>query len=241
VDWNVERFMIAIHQEQKGSPMNDKTNFQKISFSLWLLLVSCAYSQAYVNPPGPPPTSPPFLDQSQIQWGSSSYIQGDISMAQTFTSTIGGSLTRLDLCLSRNNDSETQPLVISIDATQNGVPTTTLGSTVFNSFQSDVWAWYSFDFSSQSITFAPNQTYAIVLSNYGSFNGISSEGTTYDSYLGGQTLVQNGVDAPWQNYSRELDMTFQTWVTPVPEPSSLAIVVASCLALISFCSCPRRI
>jgi len=172
--------------------MNGKINLPKVFVCVGLLLVSCTRLQAYVDPPPPPPTSPPFLDQSQIQWGSSSYIQGDISMAQTFTSTIGGSLTRLDLCLSRNNDSETKPLVISIDATQNGVPTTTLGSTVFNSFESDVWASYSFDFTSDSITFTPNQTYAIVLSNYGSFNGVSSEGTTYDSYLGGKPWCKMG-------------------------------------------------
>jgi hypothetical protein len=167
--------------------MNGKINLPKVFVCVGLLLVSCTRLQAYVDPP-----PPPFLDQSQIQWGSSSYIQGDISMAQTFTSTIGGSLTRLDLCLSRNNDSETQPLVISIDATRNGVPTTTLGSTVFNSFESDVWASYSFDFTSESITFTPNQTYAIVLSNYGSFNGVSSEGTTYDSYLGGKPWCKMG-------------------------------------------------
>ena len=203
---------------------------RSVAFAV-LLTFNLQLSQAYVSPPGPPPNPPPFLDQSEPSWGSSSYIQGNISMAQTFTPSIGGLLTRLDLCLTRNNDGETNPLLISIDTTQNGVPQTSLGSTTLSSFAGGVWAWVSFDLSSQSISLTSGQTYAIVLSCPGSFNGISSEGTTYDSYSGGESLVQNGVGATWQTYSRELDLTFQTWMTPVPEPSVAALAALGLVLL----------
>jgi hypothetical protein len=225
--------------------MNAKNNLPRIFVIFNLICAACPQAQAYVPPPGPPANSPPYLDQSEPLWGSSSYIYGDVSMAQTFTPAIGGILTRLDLCLSPNGPT-TGPLLISIDTTENGVPQSALGLTTLTGPLAGVWAWYSFDLSSLSIDLTTGQTYAIVLSAPNTVYAITSEGTTDDSYSGGNSLVQNGVGAPWQTYTREEDLAFQTFMSPVPEPPSRSVLILAaiclyCMRLVPLAKLSRRL
>jgi hypothetical protein len=163
-----------------------------------------------------------FLDQANGDFSSSAYAQGAISMAQTFTPSVNGYLTELDLFLSKNNYAENFPLIISIYNTQGGVPNNSLGTLSLNSIGQN-WSWYDIDFSSLHISLAANQLYAFVLSCPGSFNGISPGGSVNpNAYTRGMSLVQNAPGDAWEAYSRAPDLTFQTWMV-VPEPSVCAL------------------
>jgi hypothetical protein len=79
---------------------------------------------AYVAPPGP--NSPALLDQSQALWGSTAVVGGFgvFQIAQTFTPSIAGFLSRVDVCGGENYPMESDGLSISIYTTQHGVPNT---------------------------------------------------------------------------------------------------------------------
>jgi hypothetical protein len=179
-----------------------------------------------------------ILDQSQTDFGSTAFIQGTTSMAQTFTPSIAGDFAQLDLYLARDAYFETEPLLITITDTANGLPNNALGSATLSNISSDSRDWYSIDFSSQNILLSANTLYAFELSCPGSFYGITDGGSVNDSYPGGMSLVQDGTGASWQPYSRAPDLMFQTWMIPVPEPFIGTLIVLG-FAFVPFI-CRRR-
>jgi hypothetical protein len=168
------------------------------------------------------PGAQPFLDQANGDFSSSAYVQSNISMAQTFTPSVSGYLSELDLFLSNHNTAENKPLIISIYDTLNGVPGSSFGTLSLNGVGSN-WDWHYIDFSSLHISLVANQLYAFVLSCPGTFYGISPGGSVLGtSYPRGMSLVQNDIGTAWETYSRAPDLTFQTWMV-VPEPSACAL------------------
>ena len=153
----------------------------------------------------------PILDQSQTAFSSGEFVQGDISVAQTFTPSISGNLSLLDLFMSNNDTAEGKPLIVSIYNTQGGIPNNLLGTVDLNNIGQD-YAWYSLDFSSEGIFLNANTQYAFELSCPGTFYGIYPGGSVNDSYSGGMALIQNGIGAAWQPDNRAKDLVFQTYI-----------------------------
>ena len=146
-----------------------------------------------------------------------------------------GFLTRVDLAVGVNYPMEQDTLAVSIYTTLNGVPKTSLGSISFADINPNptVMDWYSWDFSNLSVSLNAGQTYALVLNSFETspFYGISAEGTVADSYGGGTSLIQVG-DNSWEPYGRAQDLAFQTWMRPIPEPCTLALLVSGMALLI---------
>ena len=177
--------------------------------------------------------STPLLDQSQTYWQSIVRVGGDISVAQTFTPSVTGFLTQLDLFAGRQNFGETNAFLISIANTQGGLPNSVLATVSQTAFIPDVRSWYSYDFSSAHLTLNAGVQYAIVLGCPGSFNGIGVGGSLDETYQPGVSLQRNGTD-PWSTYGRAADLMFQTYMTQVPEPSRFALATATMLAFLFF-------
>ena len=174
----------------------------------------------------------PILDQSQLSFSSGEFVQGNISVAQTFTPSVGGELASLDLFMSNHDTGEGKPLIVSIYNTQNGTPDSLLGTMDLNNIGGN-YAWYSIDFSSLDMYLSANSLYAFVLSAPGTYLGIYPGGSVNDSYSGGMALIQNGVGATWQPDNRAKDLVFQTYMT-VPDSTGPGILALSALSLIAF-------
>jgi hypothetical protein len=177
--------------------------------------------------------SVPILDQSQTFHDSGEFVQGTISVAQTFDPSLSGRLASINLVLDDNNVSEQKPLIVSIYTTQSGVPGTVLGTKSLNNIRGDIFATYSVDFSDLNIVLDRNMDYSIVLSAPGTFNGFYVRGSIGDTYAGGLTLVQAAAGAAWQADTRERDFAFQTFMN-VPDATNIGIVAVSGVFIISF-------
>jgi hypothetical protein len=175
----------------------------------------------------------PILDQSQTSLGSGEFVQGTISVAQTFAPSLNGSLSSLNLVLNNNNDAEGKPLFVSIYNTQGGVPGTALGTKSRTIISAGIFATYSFDFSDLNIVLNANTEYAIVLSAPATASGYYVRGSVGDTYTGGLTLTQASAGAPWQTDTRERDFAFQTSMN-VPDATDFSIVAMAGISLISF-------
>jgi hypothetical protein len=180
----------------------------------------------------------PILDQSQLDFGSGAFVQGNISIAQTFTPSISGHLADLDLFMSNHDPGEGKPLIVSMYNTQNGVPKSLLGTDVLNNIGGD-YAWYALDFSSSDIYLQANTLYAFVLSAPGTFYGIYPGGSAGDSYSRGMALEQNGIGASWEPDTRAPDLVFQTFMT-VPDSADASVLLLSATFLILFGSYQRN-
>lgn len=93
--------------------------------------------------------------------------------------------------------------------------------------------WYSWDFSNLAISLNAGQTYALVMTCNEQIPllGVSAEGTVGDSYAGGAALRLVNANL-WEPYGRAQDLAFQTWMTAIPEPSALALLVLGLALLI---------
>jgi hypothetical protein len=145
---------------------------RRIRTVIWLALLAAWCWPALGNP---------IVDQSQTGFNSGAFVQGTISMAQTFTPSISGDFAELDLFMANHDTAEGQPLIASIYATQGGLPSTMLGTEDLNGVGNS-YAWYALDFSGANIHLNANNLYAFVLSCPGTFYGLYVGGTTYDSY-----------------------------------------------------------
>lgn len=168
-----------------------------------------------------------ILDQSQLDFSSGEFVQGNISVAQTFTPSITGDLAELDLFMSNDDTAEGKPLIVSICDTVSGVPGNLLGTEDLNNVGQN-YAWYALDFSGLDISLNANTQYAFVLSCPGTFYGIYPGGSVNpNSYTRGMALIQNGVGATWQPDTRAPQLMFQTYMT-VPEPCSTLLFLLGC-------------
>ena len=171
----------------------------------------------------------PILDQSQTDFSSGEFVHGTVSVAQTFTPSVTGSLAELDLFMSNDDTAEGKPLIVSIYDTLNGAPNDSLGTVDLNNIAGN-YAWYALDFSSLDISLNANSLYSFVLSCPGSFYGIYPGGSVNaNSYTRGMALIQGDAGSSWQPDTRAPQLMFQTYMT-VPEPrSSVLLLLAGAL------------
>jgi hypothetical protein len=153
-------------------------------------------------------------------------------MAQTFTPSIAGRLSELDLFVSQGQPSS-EPVFVSIYNTQAGMPNQVLGTVDLN-LTTQNWTWYDLDFNAQNVYLSSSSIYAIVISTEGLGGYANPAGSVEDHYSGGTSLVQNGTGAVWEPYQRAVDLDFQTFMTPIPDQPSTITVILAGISLLLF-------
>ena len=176
--------------------------------------------------------------------------------AQTFTPTVTGKLAGIAIRAYKSG-SVTQPLVVKILSTSNGVPSQfasgILGSVTLQpgslpmldyDRQTGVMVsiWTYIDFSSFNIPVLANQQMAISLQSSGLFpQGYYRWHTAEDLYAGGQHWDRGGkANGPWVTATPNLgDYSFQTFVT-IPEPSAAVLTTLAALGFVRLRRVRRR-
>jgi hypothetical protein len=183
-----------------------------------------------------------MLDQSQIEENSSRDLDSNSILAQTFTPSANGQLSRVDVKILDHGFS--YPWTLSIVDTSGGVPN---GATLGSAVSSDHNGWVSVSLESANINLLANHMYGITLQTQ-QLNGQNNEWCTnvdaFDSassdlYLRGASW-RKLTSGSWQydnviNASQWADRAFRTYTAdPVPEPSSLVLFSAAGLACVAF-------
>jgi hypothetical protein len=167
------------------------------------------------------------------------------SLAQTFTVGVAGTLERFDAYVAGT------PIGTSVQwdilPTVDGIPVMSdsaalaSGSFLSSAAPQNGFSLFPISLGSSSISVSPGEVLAIVFRTAPGFNGVSLswEGQSPNPYAGGYGFVGVPVGIPglsdtaWStSYLNGYDLGFQTWVEPVPEPSTaLLILVGACLVV----------
>lgn len=204
------------------------------------LFCACLSSVALL---GVPFANGAVLDQSQTVLGPGSGPLGIGGssfqrLAQVVTSGASGSLTAIGLPVAGSGT-----LRLQIEGVSDGIPngvvlaTQNFPGSSFPDFLADPTGFRHLDLSSP-VGFTAGDRFAIVLSALNpptdSFGLLS--GPLGDPYQGGNGFFESrpnviGKWTPLGDFGR-FDLPFQTYVTPVPEPGALGLVVlAGCVAV----------
>ncbi len=165
------------------------------------------------------------------------------SVAQTFTAGMAGVLDRVELEIYKTTGA-TGDLVFEIRSVPGGVPDPVNEQALFRSLipldalptiDSPFTAvpLTQVDVSAAAIAVAPGDVLALSLRREGAFAPPWALWRTGPStYSGGRTFRRFGVSDPWQPSPNPYLAGFQTFVSPVPEPGTSALLAAGLLPLV---------
>lgn len=185
----------------------------------------------------------PVLDQQNIGSVGAAVLTSDDSVsglvlqAQTFTASLTGQLTSLNLALFQFSGQGN--VNVSINSVSGGLPTTTsLGQVSIDSSSLSTDPFMTtltnFDFSALDVYVTAGQTLAIVASATTPDTAIGWSASSIDVYSGGENMAYSP-SFGWIYYQG--DNIFQTFVDTarqpgeVPEPATVALMGISFLGL----------
>jgi hypothetical protein len=156
---------------------------------------------------------------------------GTQNLAQTFTVGITGTLTEVDVSVERFNfDPPTGTLYLQIRGTTGGVPNADPSYLLQASVSESTlplapnFGFVSFDVSSAGLQVTQGEQLAIVLLAPDFANPVNWIGVQGDQYPAGGAFVEQEPDFGWvPSPVSGADLGFQTFVSPVPEPSTLVM------------------
>lgn len=181
------------------------------------------------------------LDQNQYTFNGSSHFHSANQLAQTFTCGFGGQLAYVAIYLDTwERTPPNFPTTVSIVETNNGIPSGAVLGSVTTHVPSV--GHFKFDLSTESIILSLGSQYGIVVSNSDDSSGDTTDalGIQFNSnkYTGGE-LWKWKPTTGWEKYTSAApgyiigngDMYFNTWMTPIPEPCTIAFLTYGALFL----------
>lgn len=175
----------------------------------------------------------PIVDQSYlIQSGGGNSLD---QRAQTFTAGIEGSLSGVTFNLANNTGRQDAPYRFEIRRTEpSGVPSyddQTGLLAFFEGTSADLPGPNAenalFDVSTFNIQLNVGDLIAAVFWSYESEIQMNAD-VDGSAYAGGKAYIrQGGIWTAHAPFGREADFTFSTYVTPIPEPTSGALILAA--------------
>ena len=100
----------------------------------------------------------------------------------------------------------------------------------------DPLSWVTFDLSAAPVPVTSGQVFSLLLSSQQSYfsqayyEWVVTPATGVDFYTRGAGWQRNNATDPWFNSPPSEDYGFRTYVSPVPEPTTLALLGLSSLA-----------
>jgi len=193
-----------------------------------------------------------MLDQFQLTQDAGIRVASNRALCQTFTAGLTGNLTKVSLQFSDNLlADEAAPATISILGTTLGLPNSTVLWT--GSFSSLSPGWFDVNTSVGATYLTAGTVYGIRLTSSDSTSGnpddlwsaMTSTGAVIktDSYVNGQLFQNTGSGWSAVTVGTSLpnaDAAFKTYVTPVPEPSTMAMFLIGLSAIITRRLCRRH-
>lgn len=185
-----------------------------------------------------PVAATPIQDQFFDPGPSPSLATGRLDKAQTFTVGITGTLTRVDVDISRGS---TADLLFDIRPTVAGVPVesdgiTLAAVTVPASNIPTTRGFFSVDINSFGVSVTAGEILAIVLrSDLDQVLDYTWYGHTIDGYALGHHFFRHPPGWPrptWWSDVAGSDLGFKTFVEPVPVPSTLLLLGSGMIGVI---------
>jgi hypothetical protein len=199
----------------------------------------------------------PQIDQANVVDTSGGFASGSVNswnqMSQTFTAGKSGRLTEVDLQLVAFGDltqaTNDLTFTVSLVASLNTPVGVTLATVTLHSADLPRLDQTGYDsrylmpiyFStppvlSQGSFFSLTLTSAQPWNSGCYYDWIITQSVNIDLYTPGDAWENNNLTG-WYKQSYQVDFGFRTYVTPVPEPSSLWLLGLACLVLIKLQRC----
>jgi hypothetical protein len=220
---------------------------------LSILTIACCLAVEYVS------AAPVYsLDQANMintEGGSVFSAVSDLSdRAQTITVGRSGLLTRVELQLCRwqtgpavNGTTEDLSFQVSRPVSSTVPVGTPLATVVLHPSQIgsvyDPIQWVTFDFSDSPVPVTSGQVISLLLTSRQSYLSeafyawVITQAIPVDYYTRGAAWERNNNEPTWAKTDVTQDFSFRTYISPVPEPSALAVVV---LGAMTWLSCRLR-
>jgi hypothetical protein len=178
------------------------------------------------------------LDQSSTAIGRRAFLCCDWQWAQTFTSGVSGTLTRVDLYLGDPFGAQPTgaPLAFDVRHVRAGTPGTegdVIATRVLDTSAFVGEGFYQFDVQAARLSVTAGERLAIVLTSSGPDSVAPwtwrGSDTGEPAYAGGAMFFRLTRDEVWSSPLPDLDLAFRTFVRPgttaaTPEPGTFILV-----------------
>jgi hypothetical protein len=144
-----------------------------------------------------------------------------------FTAGLSGQVAEIEIRVLNYFGGATAPLTLDLYSVNSTYPETLVSNLASASIAqgsiSTISSFVPFDLSSAGASFVAGQQYAIVVSTTSAFSYLW-DGTSAGTYAGGGGRQPSGGNLYYTLAGQDFDFGFKTYVNPVPEPASLALL-----------------